>query len=77
MAPPVNLRYTGRMTAPDGSLVVYAAFGETSLALTTGQSLPNGYRVEAITARAVELSYPPLNTTARLDLPEPPKYEIR
>jgi len=77
VAPPVNLRYTGRLTAPDGSQVVYVAYGETSLAITVGQSLPNGYRVNAITSRAVELSYPSLNITAQLELPEPPKYEIR
>lgn len=77
MAPPVNLRYAGRMMTPDGRHVVYVAYGETSLAITAGQSLPNGYRVDAITSRAVELSYPPLNTTAQLELPEPPRYEIR
>lgn len=76
-APPLNLRYTGRMTAPDGKQVVYVAYGETNLAIATGQSLPNGYRVDAITSRAVEFVYPPLNTTARLELPELPKYEIR
>jgi hypothetical protein len=75
--PPVNMSFTGRMTAPDGTQIVYVAFGEVSLAITTGQDLPNGYRVESINARSVELRYPPLNTTARLDLPEPPKYETR
>ncbi len=75
--PPVNMSFAGRMTAPDGSQIVYVAFGDISLAITTGQDLPNGYRVEAITARSVELRYPPLNSTARLDLPEPPKYETR
>ena len=76
-APPLNMGFAGRMTAPDGTQIVYVAFGETSLAITAGQTLPNGYRVEAINPRAVELRYPPLNTTARLDLPAPPKYETR
>lgn len=76
-APPLNMTFAGRMTAPDGIQMVYVTYGDTSISLTTGQTLPNGYRVEAITARAVQLSYPPLNTTARIDLPEPPKYEIR
>lgn len=75
--PPINMSFAGRMTAPDGMQVVYVAFGEVSLAITTGQNLPNGYRVESINARSVELRYPPLNTTARLELPEPPKYETR
>lgn len=75
--PPHNLTFAGRMTAPDGSQLVYVNSGNTSLTLVAGQTLPNGYRVESITAQAVELSYPPMNTTARLDLPAPPKYEIR
>ena len=65
------------MTAPDGTQLVYVNAGDASLTLVAGQNLPNGYRVESITAQAIELSYPPLNTTARLDLPAPPKYEIR
>jgi hypothetical protein len=77
MAPPLNLSYAGRMTTPDGRQVVYVTYGETSMTIAAGQSLPNGYRVEAITPRAVEFTYAPLNTTARLELPESPKYEIR
>lgn len=76
-APPHNLSFAGRMTAPDGRELVYVSAGEGSMAIAVGQTLPNGYRVEAITEHAIELSYPPLNTTARLDLPAPPKYEIR
>jgi hypothetical protein len=75
--PPLNLRYAGRMTGPDGATQVFVLSGETSLTATIGQMLPNGYRVEAITARAIELSHPSLNSTARLDLPEPPQHEIR
>ncbi len=75
--PPLNLRYAGRMTGPDGSTQVFVLFGETGLTVSVGQTLPNGYRVETITARAIELSYPPLNSTARLDLPAPPQHEIR
>jgi hypothetical protein len=75
--PAVNLSFAGRMTAPDGSQVIYVNYANEPLAIGVGQTLPNGYRVDAITARAVELSYPPLNTTARLDLPASPKYEIR
>ena len=71
------MTFAGRMTAPDGNQMVYVTYGDASISLAAGQTLPNGYRVEAITARAVQLSYPPLNTTARIDLPEPPKYEIR
>lgn len=75
--PPLNMTYAGRMTAPNGSLVVYVSIGDNSIALSPGQSLPNGYRVEAIKERAIELSYPALNRTARLELPAPQKYETR
>lgn len=76
-APSLDLRYTGRMTGPDGALMVFVTYAESAISLSVGQSLPNGYRVDRITDRVVELSYPALGTTARLDLPEPPKYEIR
>jgi hypothetical protein len=76
-APPLDLRYAGRMTGPDGTLMVFVTYAESPITLSIGQSLPNGYRVDRISDRLVELSYPALGTTARLDLPEPPKYEIR
>lgn len=75
--PALNLRFTGRMTAPDGSQIVFVAVGDTTLPLSVGQTLPNGYRVNAIHDRAVELSYLPLNFNTRFDLPAPPTYEIR
>jgi hypothetical protein len=75
--PPLNLQFTGRMVAPDGSQVIFAAMGDTPLTLSVGQTLPNGYRVNAIHERSVELSYLPMNFTTRLDLPAPPTYEIR
>lgn len=75
--PPLNLRFTGRMTAPDGSQVIFVALGETAMSLSVGQTLPNGYKVDAINERTVELSYLPMNFTTRFDLPAPPRYQIR
>jgi hypothetical protein len=77
MAPPLNLRFMGRMTSPDGQHMIFASLAESPVTLSVGQELPNGYRVDSITDRIVQLSYPALGTTARLDLPEPPRYEIR
>ena len=77
LAPDLNLRFIGRITAPDGTQSIYAQSGEASIILMVGQTLPNGYRIESIKERVVELSYPPLNTIAKLDLPEAPRYEIR
>lgn len=65
------------MTAPDGSRFIFAAQGDSHVTLSVGQILPNGYRVVAIAGRVVELIYPDLNTTARLEFPEPPPHEIR
>ena len=75
--PPLNLQFSGRMTAPDGSQVIFVAMGDTTLSLSVGQTLPNGYKVNAIHERSVELSYLPMNFHTRLDLPAPPTYEIR
>lgn len=75
--PPLDLRYAGQMTAPDGTQVVYATHGQNTLVLATGLELPNGYRVEKVSPRAVELIFPALNASARLDIPSPPPFELR
>ena len=76
-APPNNLTFVGRMKNPDGGESVFVMYGETSMAIAVGQVLSNGYRVDSITPHAIDLSYPALSTTAKVDLPAPPKYEIR
>lgn len=75
--PPLNLQFSGRMTSPDGSQMIFVSTGDSSLSLSVGQTLPNGYTVSAIHDRAVELSYQPMNFNTRLELPAPPTYEIR
>ncbi len=75
--PPLNLRFVGRMTAPDGQLLIFATLAEVPITLFVGQSLSNGYKVDSISNQQVQLSYPPLGTTAQLQIPEPPRYEIR
>lgn len=75
--PPLDLRFVGRMTAPDGSQTLMVMSGEVALSLSVGQTLANGYRVNSINENFVDLSYLPLNVNARLDLPTAPKYEIR
>jgi hypothetical protein len=77
VAPPLNLRFAGRMTGPDGRLAVFAIAGNDAVTLTPGLVLPDGYRVDRITPEAVELTYAPLNTRARLDLPPAPAHETR
>lgn len=75
--PPHEVTFAGRMTRPDGGDTVYVSYAGTSMPIVAGQSLPNGYRIETISTRAIELSYPSLKTTVRIDLPDSPKYEIR
>jgi hypothetical protein len=76
-APQHNLRFTGRMTTPDGQQLIFATLADTPVTLAVGQNLANGYRVDSITDRVVQLTYVALGTSARLDLPEPPRYETR
>jgi hypothetical protein len=76
-APPLNLRYTGRMLGPDGSLSIFALLDNEPVLLTVGKQLSNGFRVEKISEQAVELLYPPLNTSGTLALPPLPAFEVR
>lgn len=76
-APILNLRFAGRMLAPDGSQIIFATLGNDTVMLAAGASLSNGYRVEKVSATGVELVYPPLSTRARLDIPAAPAFEVR
>ena len=77
-APPLSLQFAGRVVGPDGQQTIYVSQNAgPSQTISIGQTLSNGYQVEAISQSAIELRYAPLNTTARLDLPPPPRHEIR
>lgn len=76
-APPLNLSFAGRVRDPDGKESIYLTWGDKTLSAELGSVLPNGYRVESITADAIDLLYVELNTPARLALPAAPRYEIR
>lgn len=69
-APPLNARFLGRMTTPEGKRLVYLARGDLPLAVSVGQRLDDGYLVESITAEGVTLNYPPLDV--RVVVPIPP-----
>jgi hypothetical protein len=75
--PAMNLRYVGQMTAPDGNRQIYAAAGDEIVMLVQGQTLTNGYQVTRIESRQVILTYPALQYSTQLLIPEPPRYEIR
>lgn len=65
------------MTAPDGSAVVYVMQGSTTVPISVGMTLQNGYRVDEIKQDAIHLSFAPLNTKTQLALPAAPSFEVR
>lgn len=69
-APPLTLRYLGRMVTPDGRPMVLLARGDAAVAVQAGMVLDEGYRVLRITPEAVRLVYPP--TGGEVDIPIPP-----
>jgi hypothetical protein len=77
MMPPLNLKFVGRVTEPNGNRLVFASLNELPVTLNIGQTLSNGFRVDAIKDNAVELTYTLLGTTTRFDLPKPPTFDIR
>jgi hypothetical protein len=76
-APALNLQFIGRVTQADGEETVYMAYGDTTLTITEGQNLPNGYKVDAMTPKNVRFSHPQLDNPVSLDLPPPPAFQIR
>lgn len=77
MMPPLNLKFVGRVTEPNGNRVVFASLNDLPVTLNVGQTLTNGFRVDAIKDDAVEFTYTALGTTSRFDLPNPPTFDIR
>lgn len=69
-APPLTLRYLGRMVTPDGRPMVLLARGDTAVTVQAGMMLDEGYRVLRISPEAVRLVYPP--TGGEVDIPIPP-----
>lgn len=77
-APPaLGLAFAGRWVGPDGTPAVVATSGNDVVTLRVGMVLPTGYRVESIDERSVHFLYPPMNATARLDLPPAPRFAIQ
>ena len=77
MAPPMTLSFAGRVTEPNGDVKIFVQLDGKTFAIEPGLVLSNGYVVDSVTDQTVELSYPPLNSSARLELPSTPLQEIR
>lgn len=76
-APILNIQFAGRITDPNGKQQLYVTLGETSMSIEQGTILPNGYRVENITADSIELNYLALDSKTRLPIPPTPRFETR
>jgi len=75
--PPPMLTFSGRMRAPDGHWVLVAQMGEAAVPVTLveGKELANGYRVERISDRVVELLNPQTQHLLQLAVPAAPRFE--
>ena len=71
-APAMNVRYLGAVLTPEGKRLVYLMRGESTLTVSLGQRLDDGYIVESMTAEAVTLLYPPLDVRVVVPIPPPP-----
>jgi hypothetical protein len=76
-APELGLQYAGQMTTPSGERQVFAMQQDQLMTLRVGAVLANGYVVQSVESKVVRFLYPALNTTARLNLPDAPRFESR
>ena len=67
MAPPLPFTYFGRMTK-SGKVIVYLLRNQELLLAEAGATLDGTYRVETITAAAVQFTYLPLQTRQDLSI---------
>lgn len=67
--PALNYRYLGQMTTPEGERIVYLAHANSDIQIRVGTQLDEGYVVQAISDKAVDLYYPALSTKASIAIP--------
>ncbi len=76
MPPPPTLAYSGRLRAPDGRWLVMVQLEDgRPVALEVGKELANGYRVERLSDRVVELLHPQTQHLMQLAVPAAPRFE--
>ena len=69
-APPLNYRFLGRFTAPDGRSSIYLTSSDGDVRVDVSTRLKEGYVVEAIDEEGVHLVYPPLTTRVLVPIPQ-------
>ncbi|HET9644604.1 MAG TPA: hypothetical protein VFP68_14915 [Burkholderiaceae bacterium] len=67
----MTYRYLGQMTDPSGHRRVYLSAGSGDVLVSVGTRLDEGYVIEAITAEAIGLNYPPLGARVSIPIPIP------
>jgi hypothetical protein len=67
VAPPLPFRYMGRLTE-HGKTEVFLLRGEEILSIAPGQKIDAQYRVDAVSASAIQITYLPLKTRQSLEL---------
>jgi hypothetical protein len=72
VAPNADYRFLGRMRGPDGHELTLLTRGEVVTPVAVGNVLADGYRVDAIEARFVRLSYPSVGTVVDIAIPASP-----
>lgn len=70
-APPLPYTYFGRMTK-SGKVIVYLLRNQEMLLAESGTTLDGTYRVDGITASAVQFTYLPLQARQDLSIPSTP-----
>lgn len=74
--PPIGYRYMGRMRSPEGQVIVWLERQDQAIEANVGTQLADGYVVEKIEDRAIELLYPPLGVKALIAVPPPSDSDV-
>lgn len=69
--PPLTYQFIGRMTTPAGQTLVMLSSGSEVIVASEGQALDNGYRIERVTAEAVQVIHAELGLRHSIPLPVP------
>lgn len=70
-APPMNYRFLGRMTDPNGREQIYLVHEDRSVAVSPGDTLSDGYLVKSVSAQEIVLTHPPTATEVAISIPAP------
>lgn len=67
--PAMSYRFLGRMTTPEGQMLVYLSKGAAAVSVSVGSELEDGYVVKAIREDSIDIAYPPTGAVLALQIP--------